>query len=92
MWLSGRLFSLRLFGLWVLFEGLCSRVRRVERSVPPFVVFSCGSGILVGSRCFEYAEPLRVCSPGWVLRAGSCERVAQQSTPRVWGPPGVPSG
>ena len=86
---------------WVLSEGSCSRVSRSERSAPPVVSYSCSSGVLVGSSCFEYAEPVRVCSPGWVLRSsGLCERTfraAQQSTPPaaasvpvVWDPPGVP--
>ncbi len=86
---------------WVLSEGSCSRVTGLERSAPPVVSYSCSSGVLVGSSCFEYAEPVRVCSPGWVLRSsGLCERAfraAQQSTspaaasvPVVWDPPGVP--
>ncbi len=70
---------------WVLSGSSCSRTVQLERSAPPAAAYSCERGVLVGSSCVEYAQPVRACSPGWVLRAsGSCERtvraVAAQSS------------
>ncbi len=64
---------------WVLSGSSCSRSASVERTAPPAVAYSCGQGVLVGSSCVEYAEAVRSCLPGWVLRAsGSCERVLRE--------------
>ncbi len=65
---------------WALSGSSCSRSESVERSAPPAVAYSCGRGVLVGSSCVEYAEAVRSCLPGWVLRAsGSCERVVREA-------------
>ncbi len=71
---------------WVLSGSSCSRTVQLERSASPAAAYSCERGVLVGSSCVEYAQPVRACSPGWVLLASaSCERAvraaaAQSST------------
>ena len=57
----------------------CSRSVSAERTAPPAAAYSCVSGVLVGSSCVEYAEAVRSCLAGWVLRAsGLCERAVRE--------------
>ncbi len=65
---------------WVLSGSSCSRSTSVERTAPPAEAYSCERGVLVGSSCYEYAEAVRSCSPGWVLRvSGVCEREIREA-------------